>query len=129
LLLRRRGTCPVTQIGRLENIKLANKVFLNIDAKGTGQLDTHNLSAYFEEYTETAVKIILNEIDLNKDGIITRGEWMAFWEYLRAAGYDEKNIRTSVRSITYSSNHWRKASRIWGSRGLPPTARRNPGRR
>ncbi len=77
-------------------MKLASRVFGCIDVKNSGQLEKQNLSAYFEEYTESSVKIILNEIDLNRDGIITKGEWMAFWEYVREAGYQEKQIRKAV---------------------------------
>jgi Ca2+-binding EF-hand superfamily protein len=73
---------------RAANIKLAHKIFASIDTKDTGKVDQDNLAAYFKEYSDSSVKIILKEMDFNLDGIITHEEWLAYWEYVRLAGYD-----------------------------------------
>jgi len=90
------------------NIKLANHIFSSIDTKNTGKLDQDNLSAYFKEYSDSSVKIILKEMDFNHDGIITRSEWIGYWEYVRLAGYDEKSIKKSVLLCLFSSPKCRK---------------------
>jgi Ca2+-binding EF-hand superfamily protein len=82
---------------------LASKIFNNIDKKKEGKLHAENLSEYFTEYTESSVSIILREIDLNTDGVITKSEWLAYWEYVRMAGYNDKAIYKSVPHETFSS--------------------------
>lgn len=48
------------------------------------------------------MRLVLQEIDFNQDGQITRNEWLAYWEYLRVAGCEEKSIRKSVRGTLSS---------------------------
>lgn len=38
----------------------------------------------------------MNAMDFNQDGVITRSEWFAYWEYIRRAGYEEIAIKKSV---------------------------------
>lgn len=43
-------------------------------------------------FSEASAKIMLREIDLNKDGIITFSEWLGYWEMVRRAGYRPASI-------------------------------------
>ena len=44
----------------------------------------------------------MDNIDLNQDGVITKNEWLAYWEYVRQAGYSDRAIFKSVLVIIYS---------------------------
>jgi hypothetical protein len=107
-------------------MKLAQSIFNNIDLHKQGVLNENNLTVYFKEYTETCVRVILEGIDLNQDGIITRKEWMAYWEYVREAGYSDRAILKSVSIPQGSSNRSITESRIWPSRRRPTTRPPNP---
>lgn len=47
LLRKGRGTFVLRQGNRQENLRLANKIFNNIDKKREGRITEENLSAYF----------------------------------------------------------------------------------
>lgn len=81
---------------RSYNTALANKIFETIDGGNELQLNNRNLTDYFKEYPESSVKLIMNAMDFNQDGVITRSEWFAYWEYIRRAGYEELAIKKSV---------------------------------
>lgn len=38
----------------------------------------------------------MNGIDLNQDDIITKNQWMAYWEYVKQGGYTNLAIHNSV---------------------------------
>ena len=44
----------------------------------------------------------MSAMDFNQDGLITRSEWFAYWEYIRRAGYEEIAIKKSVRVLLFS---------------------------
>lgn len=38
----------------------------------------------------------MKEMDVNNDDILTFQEWMAYWQYIRLAGYEESIIKKTV---------------------------------
>ena len=71
-------------------------MFARIDSKGEQKLTAENLPQFFRDYPEQSMRSLMAEMDFNSDGVITRVEWMAYWEYLRLAGAEEKMIRKAV---------------------------------
>ena len=79
--------------------------FAKIDLRNNKQITHQDLEQYFTEFSNSACKILLSEIDLNQDGIITRNEWIGYWEYLRRAGYKPFVLKKEPPIGVYSSPH------------------------
>jgi hypothetical protein len=45
----------------------------------------------------------MNAMDFDQDQVITKTEWLGYWEYIRRAGYDEVAIKKSVDICLSSS--------------------------
>ena len=51
------------------------------------------MAAYFSSFSDHYTKILMREMDFNKDGIITKNEWLGYWEMVRRAGYRNSEIK------------------------------------
>lgn len=52
-------------------LKKAHSLFGKLDLNKNGQINMSDIEKHFGSYSEASAKIMLREIDLNKDGIIT----------------------------------------------------------
>lgn len=56
---------------KTEVLKKAHSLFGKLDLNKNGQINMSDIEKHFGSYSEASAKIMLREIDLNKDGIIT----------------------------------------------------------
>lgn len=68
-------------------LKHAEKTFNKIDKSKKKYLEPSDLEKYFGVYSATATKIVMREMDSNKDGKVSKSEWMGYWEMVRRAGH------------------------------------------
>lgn len=70
------------------NIRLETKIFDDMDINNQQKLTNQTLTAYFKDFAQSSVKLMMNAMDFDNDGVITRAEWFGYWQYIRRAGYN-----------------------------------------
>ena len=73
------------------------QTFDTLDAKSARRISSGDMDAYWTgPFSKTYTQVLFKEIDLNADGIITKNEWIAYWEMALRVGYSEGEVRETV---------------------------------
>lgn len=83
----------------MQILKKAYSTFKKIDVNKNKQIAADDLEKYFGSYSAASAKILMREVDLDKDGVISLNEWMGYWEMVRRAGYRYPEIMREVATF------------------------------
>mmetsp|Transcript_52783 Transcript_52783/g.112983 ORF Transcript_52783/g.112983 Transcript_52783/m.112983 type:complete len:261 (+) Transcript_52783:100-882(+) len=81
---------------------LADKVralYDEMDADRNGALTRAEVASHFKRFADISAAALFNEVNEDKDDVITFGEFMHFWEQVKENGYSEEDLMFELDEI------------------------------
>ena len=83
-----------------ECIARVEAVFGIFDVDGSNEIDkAEALNHWKSAFGKISAKEFFNTVDVNNDGVISKEEFLGFWEVVKGAGHDEDEIMEELSKI------------------------------
>mmetsp|Transcript_108407 Transcript_108407/g.288527 ORF Transcript_108407/g.288527 Transcript_108407/m.288527 type:complete len:263 (-) Transcript_108407:183-971(-) len=76
-----------------------------MDLDGNRNLTREEASKFFRRFPEISTHAMFDEVDMDKDGLITAEEFRRFWEQVICNGYAEEDLLSELDDLI-SGNSW-----------------------
>lgn len=86
----------IIQDPEYEVMEKAYYTFKKLDQNKNNRISSTEIENHFGAYSTASAKVMLRQIDLDNDGVITKNDWIGYWELVRRAGYKNAEIMQAV---------------------------------
>jgi len=96
----------VTRTGLSTELSARVEALYNLmDLDGNKRLTKEEAKKFFKKFPEISANAMFNEVDEDRDGLITLEEFMRFWEQVLCNGYDEQELMSELDDLL-EGNTW-----------------------
>jgi len=81
------------------------ELFDKMDFNHNGLVDVEEAAQHFKQFAQVSAKAMFNEVDSDRDGCITRQEFIDFWRQVKRSGYSEEDLKNELSELL-QGNVW-----------------------